>query len=94
MRSTLRSTTVTRMSGHFNAMTLHVGPPTYPAPMQQIFVTTILWQITFIYRSENSFYVSFDRLTIFLAGIDFLSYITCLAYSLSVSHPIETIPVR
>lgn len=45
MRSTLRSTTVTRMFGHFNAMTLHVGPPTYPAPMQHIFVMTILTQI-------------------------------------------------
>lgn len=28
IRSTLRSTTVTRISGHFSAITLHVGPPT------------------------------------------------------------------
>lgn len=32
----LKSTTVTFISGHFSAMTLHVGPPTYPAPIQQI----------------------------------------------------------
>lgn len=32
----LKSTTVTLISGHFSAMTLHVGPPTYPAPIQQM----------------------------------------------------------
>lgn len=32
----LKSTTVTLISGHFSAMTLHVGPPTQPAPIQQI----------------------------------------------------------
>lgn len=37
IRCSLRSTTVTVMSGHLYAITLHVGPPTYPAPMQQIF---------------------------------------------------------
>ena len=35
----LRSTTVTQISGHFSAITAHVGPPTYPAPMQQILLT-------------------------------------------------------
>lgn len=25
------------MFGHLSAITAHVGPPTYPAPMQQIF---------------------------------------------------------
>lgn len=72
MRSTLRSTTVTRMSGHFNAMTLHVGPPTYPAPMQQIFVITILaiiYESIWQFVSCNRLYVSFDRSTMFLAGI-------------------------
>lgn len=38
MRSVLRSTTVTVISGHFKAMTAHVGPPTQPAPMQQMCV--------------------------------------------------------
>lgn len=42
MRSLLRSTTVILMSGHLSAITAHVGPPTYPAPMQQIFDMTIL----------------------------------------------------
>lgn len=37
------------MFGHFKAMTLHVGPPTYPAPMQQIFVITILAEYSTIY---------------------------------------------
>ncbi|TNN69390.1 hypothetical protein EYF80_020391 [Liparis tanakae] len=36
MRDSLMSTTVTVISGHMWAMMLHVGPPTYPAPMQQI----------------------------------------------------------
>ena len=36
MRRSLRSHTVTLMSGHFWAMTDMVGPPTYPAPRQQI----------------------------------------------------------
>ena len=30
------STTCTEISGHFQAITLQVGPPTYPAPIQQI----------------------------------------------------------
>ena len=40
------STTVTLMSGHLFAITAHVGPPTYPAPTQQIFVwpfSTFSW---------------------------------------------------
>uniref|UniRef100_A0A2M4B5N3 Putative secreted protein n=1 Tax=Anopheles triannulatus TaxID=58253 RepID=A0A2M4B5N3_9DIPT len=41
IRSVLRSTTVILMSGHLSAITLHVGPPTYPAPMQHIFEITI-----------------------------------------------------
>lgn len=36
MRDSLMSTTVTVISGHMWAIMLHVGPPTYPAPMQQI----------------------------------------------------------
>lgn len=40
--SLLKSTTVTLISGHFKAMTLQVGPPTYPAPKQQIFFMTIV----------------------------------------------------
>src|SRR6478672_13849038 len=36
-----KSTTVTWISGHFCAITAIVGPPTYPAPMQQIFVIFI-----------------------------------------------------
>lgn len=34
------------MSGHLLAITAHVGPPTYPAPIQQIFVwsfSTFSW---------------------------------------------------
>lgn len=42
IRSVFLSTTVTRILGHFKAITLHVGPPTYPAPMQHIFVITII----------------------------------------------------
>lgn len=42
-RSLLKSTTVTFISEHFKAMTLQVGPPTYPAPKQQIFLITILY---------------------------------------------------
>lgn len=41
IRSLLKSTTVTVISGHFQAITLQVGPPTYPAPKQQIFLITI-----------------------------------------------------
>lgn len=41
--SLLKSTTVTFMSGHFKAITLQVGPPTYPAPKQQIFLITIMY---------------------------------------------------
>ena len=33
----VRSTTQTLMCGQFSAMTAMVGPPTYPAPMQQMF---------------------------------------------------------
>ena len=36
MRLSLRSQTVTLTSGHLRAMTDMVGPPTYPAPRQQI----------------------------------------------------------
>jgi hypothetical protein len=32
------STTFTVMSGHFRAIMAIVGPPTYPAPMQQMFI--------------------------------------------------------
>ena len=35
------STTVTTISGHFRAITAIVGPPTYPAPIQHIFLTFI-----------------------------------------------------
>lgn len=42
IRSLLLSTTVTLISGQRDAITLHVGPPTYPAPIQHIFLITIL----------------------------------------------------
>src|SRR5690606_18101854 len=38
MRASLMSTMVTRMSGHCGAITDMMGPPTQPAPMQQMFV--------------------------------------------------------
>jgi len=38
MRATFISTTVTWMSGALSAITAIVGPPTKPAPMQQIFM--------------------------------------------------------
>src|ERR1019366_9627699 len=38
MRAALMSTTRTSMSGAFSAIMAIVGPPTYPAPMQQIFI--------------------------------------------------------
>lgn len=42
MRDSLTSTTVTVIPGHICAITLHVGPPTYPAPIQQIlFISNI-----------------------------------------------------
>ncbi len=37
IHSLLISTTWKIKSGHFAAITVIVGPPTYPAPMQQIF---------------------------------------------------------
>src|SRR5213078_3497540 len=37
-RSALISATTTRMSGQCFAITAIVGPPTYPAPMQRIFL--------------------------------------------------------
>lgn len=44
MRDSLTSTTVTVISGHICAITLHVGPPTYPAPMQQILLIWTIWK--------------------------------------------------
>jgi len=38
MRPALMSTTVTRRSGHLAAIMAMVGPPTYPAPIQRIFL--------------------------------------------------------
>lgn len=43
IRDSLTSTTVTVISGHIWAITLHVGPPTYPAPMQQILFIWTIW---------------------------------------------------
>ena len=40
--SEFTSTTVTFILGHFNAITAIVGPPTYPAPIQQIFIASTL----------------------------------------------------
>src|SRR6218665_1285064 len=42
IRASFKSTTVTLISGHFCAMTAIVGPPTYPAPIQQMFLIFIL----------------------------------------------------
>ena len=42
MRSWLMSTTVMRHSGQWSAMTAIVGPPTYPAPMQRIFLGVVM----------------------------------------------------
>ena len=39
--ASFKSTTVTLISGHFWAITAMVGPPTYPAPIQQIFLIFI-----------------------------------------------------
>lgn len=44
MRDSLMSTTVTVIPGHICAITLHVGPPTYPAPMQQIRFISNIWK--------------------------------------------------
>lgn len=44
IRGLLKSTTVTLISGHFNAMTLQVGPPTYPAPIQQMALIVVISQ--------------------------------------------------
>ena len=45
IRDSLTSTTVTCISGHIWAITLQVGPPTYPAPMQQIFFIWNIWKV-------------------------------------------------
>lgn len=37
--SILKSTTFICICGHFMAITAQLGPPTYPAPMQQMFLT-------------------------------------------------------
>jgi hypothetical protein len=37
------STTTTSIDGHLSAMTAIVGPPTYPAPMQQIFTIFLVY---------------------------------------------------
>lgn len=80
----LKSTTVTLISGHFSAMTLHVGPPTYPAPIQQIaLIEFISWRNEWItYASKvkrrrftSSIYSDFvftrisDLLNLWSAGI-------------------------
>ncbi len=44
MRSELWSTIVIVTPGHLCAITAHVGPPTYPAPMQQTFRIIFLWE--------------------------------------------------
>lgn len=60
----LKSTTVTLISGHFSAMTLHVGPPTYPAPIQQIaLIEFISW------RSEWITYASKVKRRRFTLGV-------------------------
>ena len=41
----LISTTVTVRSGHFEAIREQVGPPTYPAPIQQIFLILMFKQL-------------------------------------------------
>ena len=43
------STTVTLMWGHFDAIIAIVGPPTYPAPMQHIFIEDILYSLRFVF---------------------------------------------
>lgn len=49
------------MLGHLNAITLHVGPPTYPAPMQQIFdIATI-----FSFQNIFPYYPPADTILLF-----------------------------
>jgi hypothetical protein len=52
MRDIDMSTTATSMDGHLSAMTAIVGPPTYPAPMQQIF-TILLFYLTYPNQDSN-----------------------------------------
>lgn len=52
MRDSLMSTTVTVISGHIWAITLHVGPPTYPAPMQQILFIWTIWKDRRTFKRE------------------------------------------
>lgn len=42
MRAWLISTTTTLMCGHLYAIIAIVGPPTYPAPMQQMEVILVI----------------------------------------------------
>lgn len=50
------STTVTFICGHCIAMTLHVGPPTYPAPIQHIFVTAMVLCAKNV-KTEKMYYI-------------------------------------
>mmetsp|Transcript_8818 Transcript_8818/g.16123 ORF Transcript_8818/g.16123 Transcript_8818/m.16123 type:complete len:110 (+) Transcript_8818:1395-1724(+) len=51
----LRSTTQTRTLGQFAAMTAMVGPPTYPAPMQQIVISnpSLMLVISWLFWKEG-----------------------------------------
>lgn len=50
----LRSTTVTQISGHLYAITAHVGPPTYPAPIQQILLIDCILIQDFVLVSKQN----------------------------------------
>ena len=57
--SSSTSTTLIFISGHFSAITDIVGPPTYPAPMQQIFL--IFGVIIFLkYINPSYFFEKFQ----------------------------------
>jgi hypothetical protein len=61
MRFSSISTTVTSQSGHFAAIMAIVGPPTYPAPMQRIFVFGLVALIIHIPSGKVSFLIRQSR---------------------------------
>src|SRR5690606_24310750 len=60
IRFSFMSTILTVIWGHFWAITDIVGPPTYPAPMQQIFFIFILYYFNEIFHCNEQQRYSFN----------------------------------